>query len=412
MRTKKKILIGLGAIILLVVFSLIALNFVFKTKSKTIDSFLFNIEKKSEEKAERKAKGEGGKKRAEEAKKYREESEEKAKLTKLNTEENPIVIPSEIDDSKSYKKAWEYITVMNRTMLLLDTFDGLGSEKIEMEGVGIILSKPGFDLIELQGEGVYFAISEAFYNPLIRWEVKWLLSQVLGERNEKRALPMFRSIATDENEQTLLRVTAFDQMRTFKDRDSYDIAISMMDDKLPIIRDKASVLLRDIAERGDEYAYEQTLAHYYNEQELNARECLIGTAMSIGGEKSFADIREIIKKEDTDKGDKEIIAINLGDFPCQESFEMLKELYSPQDDNLTMLVTDSMAKLEMDESNQFLYDIVEEANGIISVMAAGDLVNHRQIEAIPYIQKALAKETNPEFINNYQEFLNKLGIIR
>lgn len=400
----------------MLIFAIFAVGFqcVLKSNSKTIDNFLIRKEEKAQEKKIEKIRIEKGE---EEVKKIRN-AQEIMKISKLESQQNPEITPIEIQKSGSYKKAWGSINAINRIALWMrsrddSTVDDPSSQNAYngdfLEGMFFLTSmfSPSTfnNLLNLDADGVYYASMEAMYDPDIRWETKYFIAQMLGEREERRALPLFRDIVADNNGAFLVRITSIDQIGNLEDKESNDLVLSLLDDEIPIMRNKASAILRDTAEKGDEYTYELVLAHYWNEQDLAAKDCLLGTAIDIGGEKSFSDVQEILKI--ANKDEKETIALMLGDIHSQESFRILKELYNP-DSKDSSLVIMSLANLEMEEANEFLYGIIVENNDLLSVMAAEYLKDHKQINAISYIEEALRKEQNPEFIKNYQETLVQL----
>ncbi len=415
MTKKKKILIALGSLILF--FALIATSFysVLRTSSKTIDNVLIKMAEKAEEKREEKIKKTEGEKGKTEIARIRKEREE-IKSSKLMTTQNPEITPLEIQQTRGYEKTWGSINTINRVALWLRSRDSSNIDDPSVsndETLDVIFFTTSMfspntfnNLLTLDADGVYYASMEAMHDPDIRWETKYFIAQLLGERGERRALPLFRDIVADENEAFLVRITSIDQIGTMKDTESNGLVLSLLDNESSIMRDKASAILRDTTEKGDDQVYEQVLAHYYAENDPSAKDCLLGTVMTLGGEKSFADIDKILEMANDDQ--KETVAIILGNIHTEASFEMLKKLYDPQNENSFSLVIKSLANLEMRDANEFLYGIIEKANGLNSVMAASYLVeDHNQMEAIPYIEEAMGKETNPEFINNYQELLVK-----
>jgi len=247
---------------------------------------------------------------------------------------------------------------------------------------------------------------DAMCDPSLEWETKFWLSQILGDRNATEALPLFREIAEDENEPFSLRVSSIDQIGNLKDSEANDLLVGLLDNNDDIIRDKASAILRDTTEQGDEQIYEVISSHYYSEKDETVKECLLGSMIVIGGEKALPEVREILKT--ATRGEKDNIAILLRDVHSDASVELLKEMYDPSNEDSSNFVISSLAKLETKEANEFLYGIIEEVNGINSLMATGYLTDQQNKEVIPYIEKALEKETNQLFIKDYQDCLNKL----
>lgn len=408
----KKVLKITGLIIFSITLFLFFFQRVLKVDSKRIDNFLIKKEQKAQKEKIEKIKAEQGEEEAARV----SESVKKIKNSKLQTENKPESAPSNIYNSRDYMKTRESINAINRIALWIrsrsasEIDDPSDSEDSTLSKIFFwtsIISPSAFDnIFNLDSDSAYYAFIDAMYDPDIRWEAKYFITQIMGEKGERRTLPLFREIITDNNEALLLRVTAIDQIRSMQDKDSSDHVLKLLDDESPIMRNKASATLRDTAELQDEHVYEKVLTQYFEEEDLNARLCMLGTAMFIGKEQSLNDAEEIIKT--ATQLEKEIIAMGLGDIPTHESFKILKELYDPGNKDLTILVTASMAKINIDEANEFLYNVVSQANGIISIMAADDLLEYQRIEAIPYVQEALNKEHNPEFINDYQEILNQL----
>lgn len=416
MSKKRKILIVLGSIILLIAVFIISFYYVLRINSKIVDNFLINYEEKAEKRKEEKLEKTQGEKGKAEVKRIRE-AREKAKNSKLKTQEDTKVIPLEIKKTRSYKKAQESINTINRIALWLRATNNSSIDDPSvknddlLEGIFFYMSffspRTFPDLQTLDADSVYYAAVEAMYDPDIRWETKYFICQVLGEREERRALPIFRNIVEDYNEAFLLRITAIDQIGTFKDKGSNGLVLKLLDDELPVMRDKATDIVCETAEAGDEQTYEQILAHYHKEEDPTVKASLLGAAITIGRERSLADIEKIL--ETTTLNEEDAVIANITRIRTKESFEILEKLYNPQDEDRAIYIASSMAKLELDEANTFLYNVVSQANGIISVMAADDLAKYNKIEVIPYIEEALQKEQNPEFINNYKETLAQLS---
>lgn len=411
MSKKNKVLIILGSALLIIIISVRSFYFVLRVNSKRIDNFLV----KTEENAQNKKVEEIVKKQGNQEAKKIIDAHEKVKNSKLNNRKNPEIIPENIHESRGYKKAWESINAINRIALWIRSRENSGIDNPSvsnddlLEGMFFLtsmLSPSTFNnLLNLDADSVYYASLDAMYSPNLRWETKYFLVQMLGERQEQRALPLFREIITDGNEALLLRISAIDQIGILKDYDSNDLILDLLNDESSVMRNKAAAILRDTAERGDDNTYQQILSHYYMEENSEVRSCLLGTAINIKQKESFPDINKMLKF--ANPNEREAVAIEVGYIPSKESFEILRELYDPQNKDLSIIVSGSMAKLDIEEADQFLCEIIGQANGIISVIAAGDLLDYKKAEAIPYIEEALVKETNPEFINNYQEILAK-----
>lgn len=412
MSKKKKILVILVSAVLMLIAIVMSIQFALKSNSEKIDDFLIRWEESAQAKKEEKVRKTEGEEKTNKIRKAREMQ----KTSKLRTQPIREEVPENIRDSKCYRKAWDSIDSLNRIILGLriydkDTYDDPSSDNFDfLEGTFFLTSmfSPSTfnNLLSLDADSVYYAVMEAMYDPDIRWETKYFITQITGEREERRLLPIFREIVADVNEARFLRVTAIDQISSMKDRDSIDIALTLLDDELPVMRDKASSALSSMAEPEDKFIYDQVLSHFYQESDPVVKASHLGAIIFIGKERSLLDVEKILETATNDE--KQSAIVNLSGVHTKESFEILKRLYDPQNEDMTILVTSSMAKLSIDDANQFLCDVVSQANGMISVMAADDLVEHNQVIAIPYLEEALQKEQNPEFINNYKEMLIKL----
>lgn len=317
--------------------------------------------------------------------------------------------------SDGYIKMWGYIDEMeklaNGLKVMQSAYDIFGDANPDAvrEALPYFMEESLEEILALPKEAD-FAMIDAMCDPSLEWETKYWLSQILGERKAIEALPLFREMAGDEDEAFGLRVSSMDQISMMGDRDAGDLMVKLLDDQDDIIRDKASAALRYTTDQGDEQVYETISSHFYNEQDKIVKSCLLGSMIVIGGDRAIPEVREILKTATSDQ--KQTIAILLEDVHSDGSVELLKEMYDPQDrqiGGLSSLVISSLAKLGTKEANEFLYGIIEEANGLNSVIAAGDLTNQNHKEAIPYIEKALEEETKEEFIKNYQDFLDKLN---
>ncbi len=251
-----------------------------------------------------------------------------------------------------------------------------------------------------------YALMEAMYDKNIAWETKYWLSHILGNREVKEALPIFRDIASDENEMFLLRIVSLDQIRRFQDHESNEVVVGLLDNEDTRIRLKAGSTIRDTG-KGVESTLEKVAEHYYNEEDPEVKDCLLGSIIVMGGEESFSVIKGILETAPQDE--KESIAIFLGDIPTQNSLEILKSMYEPTNKSLSSLVISSIAMLKIEEGDNFLYEKIIEDSGILSIVAAGDLAERGQKKAIPYIEQALEKETAGLFKRDYQDFLDKLA---
>lgn len=313
-------------------------------------------------------------------------------------------------DSDGYRKMRGYINDIERAANALKTiqttYDIFGDANPDAvrEILPFLIEKFYEDIMALPKEADY-AMIDAMCDPSLEWETKFWLSQILGDRNGKEALPLFREMAGDENEPFGLRVSVIDQIRSLRDRDASNLMVELLDNNDDIIRDKASATLRDTTELGDEYIYNTISSHYYTEKDANVKECLLGSMIVIGGEQALPEVREILKT--ATRGEKDNIAILLENVRSDASVELLKEMYDPQNENFSNLILGSLAKLEVPEANEFLYGIIEEVNGGNSVMAASYLVDQHNKEVIPYIEQALERETNEKFIRCYRDMLSR-----
>lgn len=328
----------------------------------------------------------------------------------LNPQGARIETEKNVVDSDGYKKMRGYIDEMERMAnglkVIQAAYDIFGDANPDavVDIMPYFMVKSFEEILALPKEAD-FAMIDAMCDPRFEWETKYWLSQLLGERNATEALPLFRKIAGDEDEPFLLKVSVIDQIGRMGDRDASNLMVELLDNNDDIIRDKASATLRDITDQGDENIYEIISSHFYNEKEERVKECLLGSMIVIGGEKSLQEAREILKT--ATRWEKYTIAGLLVDVHSDGSVELLKDMYDPQNEDLSTLVISSLAELGTKEANEFLYGIVEEVNGSNSVMAASYLIDQHNKEAIPYIEKALEKETNEEFIKCYQDMLRR-----
>lgn len=330
----------------------------------------------------------------------------KRQIASTETAENIV-------DSDDYQQMRKHINILERaanTLKIIQTaYDIFGEANPDAvrEALPFLFKKSYEEIMALSKEADY-AMIDAMCEPGIEWETKFWLSQLLGDRNAKEALPLFREIAGDEDEPFGLRVSVIDQIRTLEDREASNLLVGLLDNRDDIIRDKASATLRDITDQGDERIYGIISSHYYAEQDETVKFCLLGSIIVIGGEKALPEIREILKT--ATPWEKENIALRLVDVRSDGSVEILKEMYDPQQKGgLSTSIISSLAELGTEEANQFLYGIIEESNGINSVMAADYLKDQKQKGAIPHIKRALSKETNEEFIRDYEEILTQLN---
>ncbi|MFH1564938.1 MAG: HEAT repeat domain-containing protein [bacterium] len=330
----------------------------------------------------------------------------------LNPKIASIKTAKNIVDSDGYKKMWGYIDKIERAANALkamqSAYDVLGNANPDaaVETMQFFVGKFNDDILALPKEAD-FAMIDAMCDPSIEWETKYWLSQWLGDRNGKEALPLFREIAQSEDEPFLLRISVIDQIGRLEDKEASNLLVGLLDNPDSILRSKGSSTLRDITDQGDEHIYEILSSHLYSEKDETVRGCLLGSMFMIGGDKALPEAKEILK---TATGDEKItVAFLLADIHSDDSFEMLKDMYDPRDESSFSVVISSLAKLEMKEANEFLYGIIEEANGLNSVMAAEYLKDQKQKGAIPYIEKALEKETKEEFIGDYKEILAQLN---
>lgn len=339
-------------------------------------------------------------------------TKKKAKLSYLNTKNDPVKTPPDAINSEAYQQAWGYIDdidkIAGRLKFLQSMYDILGSSNPDaVVDVAPFFMGDIYDKFMALPQEANYALMEAMYGNNVEWETKYWLSHILGNREVKEALPIFRGIASDENEMFLLRIVSLDQIGNLKDKEANNLMLELLDNPDRGIRDKASSIIQDTSAQGDEYTYEKVLNHYYNEEDKEVKGGLLTAIIIVGGEKSLPEVREILKTADSDE--RERIAIVLETVHTRGSFEILRDLYNPQDENASSVIN-SLARLELDEANQFLYGIIEQADGLNSVMAASYLVeDHNQKGAVPYIEKALEKETKGEFIRDYEDFLNKLA---
>ncbi|MFH1565237.1 MAG: hypothetical protein ABIC82_05360 [bacterium] len=315
-------------------------------------------------------------------------------------------------DSDGYKKMWGYIDDMERLAnglkVMQTAYDIFGDANPDAvrETLPYFMEKTFEEILALP-KGADFAMIDAMCDPSLEWETKFWLSQILGNRGAHEALPLFREIAEDENEPFSLRVSSMDQIGSLRDGEASNLMVGLLDNNDDIIRDKASAILRDITDQGNEQIYKEVSSRYYTEEDEVVKGCLLGSMIAIGGDMSIPEVREILKNATRDE--KDTIAILLENVHSDSSVELLKDMYDPQDENSFSLVISSLASLGTEEANQFLYEIIEEANGLNSVMAAEYLKDQKQKGAILYIKKALEKETNEEFIKNYEEILTQLN---
>ncbi len=328
----------------------------------------------------------------------------------LNPQGVRIKTAKSVADSDGYKKMWGYVDEMERLAnglkVLQAAYDIFGDANPDAvrEDLPYFMEKSFEDILALPKEAD-FAMIDAMCDPSLEWETKYWLSQILGNREAREALPLFREIAGDEDEPFGLRVSSMDQIGILGDRDASNLMVGLLDDQDDIIRDKASAALRYITDQGDENIYKEVSSRYYSEKDEIVKGCLLGSMVVIGADNAIPEVREILKTATRDE--KETIAILLEDVHSDGSVELLKEMYDPQNEDLSNLVISSLAELKTDEANQFLYGIIEEVNGGNSVMAASYLIDKHDKEAIPYIEKALEKETNEEFIKCYQDMLGR-----
>lgn len=330
----------------------------------------------------------------------------KRQIASTETAENIV-------DSDDYQQMRKHVNTFERAANALkivqtvyDIFGEANPDAVR-EALPFLFEKSYDEIMAMSKEADY-AMIDAMCEPGLEWETKFWLSQLLGDRNAKEALPLFREIAGDEDEPFGLRVSVIDQIGILEDREASNLLVGLLDNRDDIIRDKASATLRDITDQGDERIYGIISSHYYTEQDATVKDCLLGSIIVIGGEKALPEIKEILKTATRDE--KDTIAILLKDVHSDGSVEILKEMYDPQDEGgLSTSIISSLAKLGTEEANQFLYGIIEEVNGINSVMAADYLKDQKQKSAIPHIKKALSKETNEEFIKDYEEILTQLN---
>lgn len=330
----------------------------------------------------------------------------------LNPQTTQVKKTKSVFDSDGYKKMWGYIDDMERLAnglkIMQAAYDVFGDANPDAtrEALPYFMEKSFEEILTLPKEAD-FAMIDAMCDSGLEWETKFWLSQILGERRAREALPLFREIAGDEDEPFGLRVSSMDQISMLGDREAGDLMVRLLDDQDDIIRDKASAALRYITNQGDEQVYKKVSSHFYNEKDAVVKSSLLGSIVVIGADNAIPEVREILKTATRDE--KETIAILLEYVHSDGSVELLKDMYDPQNKDLSILVTSSLAALETEEANEFLYGVVEEANGMISVMAADDLVKHKQKGAIPHIEEALKKEANEEFIKYYEESIMQLN---
>ncbi|MFH1565303.1 MAG: hypothetical protein ABIC82_05690 [bacterium] len=330
----------------------------------------------------------------------------------VNPQNTHIETAKNAVDSDAYKQMWGYIDDMERLANGLKTiqaaYDIFGDANPDAvrETLPYVMTKSFEEILALPKEADY-AMIDAMCDPSLEWETKFWLSQLLGERGAREALPLFREIAGDENKPFSLRVSSMDQIRRFGDKDASNLMVGLLDNNDDIIRDKASSTLRDITDQGDENIYGIISSHFYNEKDETVKNCLLGSMIVIGGDEAVPEIREILKVATRDE--KYTIAILLEDVHSDASIDLLKDMYDPQNEDLSTSVISSLAKLEMEEANEFLYGIIEEVNGSNSVMAASYLIDQHNEEAIPYIKEAMVKEINEEFIKCYRDMLGRAG---
>lgn len=400
MSKKKKIRIAVWSVILFTVFSFL---WTFNWNPLVPVSFLATLPANKEKKemyANRKYK----------------KVKEPLKVSCVNPENATVKKPEnavdtiDIVNTEGYRKMRGYINELERAANALKaiqtTYDVFGTVNPDaiVDILPFLIMKKVEDIMALPKEAD-FAMIDAMCDPSIEWETKYCLSQLLGDRGAREALPIFREIAEDENEPFLLRITSIDQLGTLEDREARNLFVDLLDNPDNILRDKGSSTLRDITDQGDEEIYGIVSSHFYDEKDEVVRECLLGTMILIGGEDSLPEVKEILKT--ATRGEKITTVFSLEDIHSETSFEMLKDMYDPQDEDSFSLVISSLAKLEMEEANEFLYGIIEEVNGGNSVMAASYLIDQRNKEVIPYIEQALKQETNEEFIRCYQDMLKK-----
>ncbi len=335
----------------------------------------------------------------------------------LNPQIAQIKKTDSVVDSDGYKKMWGYIDEMERLAnglkVIQTAYDIFGDANPDAvrEDLPYFMEKSFEEILALPTEANY-AMINAMCDSSLEWETKYWLSQLLGERRAREALPLFREIAGDVDEPFGLRVSSMDQISMLGDREAGDLMVRLLDDNDDIIRDKASVALRYITDQGDEQIYREVSSRYYDEKDAVVKSSLLGSIVVIGADNAISEVREILKTATRDE--KETIAILLEYVHSDASVELLKEMYDPQDQqvgSLSISVISSLAKLGTAEANEFLYGIIEEVevNGGNSVMAAEYLKDQKQKGAIPYIEKALEKETNEEFVKDYEEILRQLN---
>ncbi|MFH0854206.1 MAG: HEAT repeat domain-containing protein [bacterium] len=346
------------------------------------------------------------------------EAKKKLKFSKLNTKTNPIASKSlDVRDSEIYQQARGYIdnieSIADKIKIAQALYAMLGAANPDavMDTMPYLMDDYYPKLVAMPKEAFY-AIMDAMYDPKISWETKYWLCRAIGYRGDTEALSMFRDMADDENQLFWLRMVSMDQIRKFKDKDSNDIVLNLLSHENRELRYKASEVIRDTGEGNEyvnEYVFEKVIDSYYAEEDPEIKDCLLGSAILIGKENSFYVIEKVLDAASMDE--KETVAILLRDVPSQNSFNILRSMYSLENEALSNLVLGSLAELKMPEANEFLCSIIEEANGRNSVMAAEYLKDKGQKDAIPYIETALEKERKKmsKFSKDYEEILVQLN---
>lgn len=399
MTKKIKIKIIVWSIVVFLVAGIISVWFLFKGDLMAMGGFIASLPVPEEQKQIYK-----------ENKEKFKQAKKRAKLSYLNTKDDPVITPPDIIYSDSYRQARGYIDnidkIAGRLKFLQGMYNILGSSNPDavVDAMPYLIGDI-YEKFKVMPKEAYYALMEAMYDKNISWETKYWLCHILGNREVKEALPIFRDIASDENEMFWLRIVAMDQIGNMKDRDANDLMIKLIDNTDREIRDKATSIIMDTAEPGDDFTYEKVLVHYYREEDEEIKGGFLTAVITIGGEKSLSDVREILKNPNCDR---ERIAVVLETVRTHESFEILRDLYDPKNHQLSNLVLSSLAELEMDEANNFLFGVIEEANGKDSVMAAEYLKDKGQKGAIPYIEMALEKEIHSVFSRDYEEILSQL----
>lgn len=334
-----------------------------------------------------------------------------SKTARVQNANNQVEI-IDVTKTEGYKKMQGYINKLERSANALKaiqkTYDVFGYANPDaVVDILPFLTLEWYDDMLLLPKEADFAMIDAMCDPSIEWETKYWLSQYLGHRQAKEALPLFREIAQDEEEPFLLKISSMDQIGNMQDSESKDMLVGLLDNKDDIIRDKASAILRDVTEQGDEYIYNEIASRYYAEIDKIVKTTHLGSMILIGGENALPEVREILKTGTPDE--KDTVAILLEEVRSDASVDLLMDMYDPGDENLSTSVISSLAKLGTEEANEFLYEMIDEVNGGNSVMAASYLIDQRDKAVIAHIEEALQKEKNEEFIRCYQDMLKRSG---